>query len=249
MRVLGLDIETTGLNTAEDHIIEIGACVWDVENKTPLEVYSTFVLPPAHKLPLSDEIRRVTGIKDEWLLAHGRALDQAFGYIETVLMKGHDVDYVVAHNGENFDKPIVRLELERIGLLDHPLRRLHWIDPRSDLPFEHEPKSRSLVTLCAEHGFLNPFPHRALFDTISMMKLMSMYDFEKIVELSKTPWVLTRALVGYDDRQKAKDMRFSWEKIGEITYPKQWVKKIKENKLAAEIAEADAKGFKIVRIE
>jgi hypothetical protein len=108
--------------------------------------------------------------------------------------------------------------------------------------------SMRLMHLAASHGFLNPFSHRALFDVMTMLKIMSEYSFEEVLLQSKVPFVIARALVDYDNRQLAKDARFNWEKIGEETFPKQWVKQVRENKLAAEQAAAEAKGFKVVRI-
>lgn len=75
-----------------------------------------------------------------------------------------------------------------------------------------------------------------------------MYDFTKVVEMSKIPWITVRALVDYENRELAKAQRFSWEKIGDKTYPKMWVKKIKQNTLEREVEKTEGK-FKIVQIE
>lgn len=246
MKILGVDVETTGLDTKEDQIIEIGAVIWDTEAKIPLEMYSAFVLPK--KLPLPEEITRITGIKEEWLRAYGKSLAQVMGYIDALLIKTFDPDYILAHNGENYDRPLILAELDRHGLTDHGFRRIPWLDSRTDLPFEKEPSSRRLSHLAAEHGFLNPFAHRALFDVLTMMKLTTFYDFEKIVAQAKVPWLVVRALVSYDDREKAKELRYSWEKIGNQTWPKSWVKKIRANQLELEKKAAEAKGFRIVEL-
>jgi DNA polymerase III epsilon subunit-like protein len=39
MRVLGLDVETTGLSFETDHVTEIGCVLYDVEQKKPLIIY------------------------------------------------------------------------------------------------------------------------------------------------------------------------------------------------------------------
>ena len=126
----------------------------------------------------------------------------------------------------------MRAEANRvpIGHLD-ALLGLPWIDTRVDLPHKFEPESHKLKHLATDYGFINPFPHRALTDCLTMLKICSNFTFEEILEYRSIPWVVIRADVSYNDRQLAKDARFSWEKLGEKNYPKCWVKKIKINKL------------------
>ena len=40
MLILGVDFETTGLDTQKDSIIEVGAVLWDTQRKMPLQIYS-----------------------------------------------------------------------------------------------------------------------------------------------------------------------------------------------------------------
>ena len=242
MIVIGYDVETTGLDTAKDRIIEVGAVVWDTEQALPIDIYSSFVagveILPEHMAALE-----INGIKPGWL-SYGRLLKTVFKEIEE--MAGlYDAEYIVAHNGEGYDKPITDAECARHGIT---FPQLPWIDTRYDLPFEKEPSSRSLNHLALDQGFINPFAHRAVFDVLTMLRVMSKYDFNKIVERSKIPWVVARALVDYDNREKAKELRFSWENIGDKKYPKCWVKRIKEDLLEAEQKKADEKGFKVVRL-
>jgi len=247
MIVLGYDVETTGLDTQKDSIVEVGAVVWDTEAKVPLEVYSAFVsgveILPEHKTAMD-----IHGIKPEWLKNYGMPFKIVFQNIAG-FCRHYGIQYIVAHNGEGYDKPLTIAELTRAGIIDHPLTQIPWLDTRYDLPFETEPKSRSLNHLIADHGFLNPFAHRAVFDVLAMLKLMGMYDFNKIIEQSKIPWIITRALVDFDNKEKAKEMRFSWENIGDRKFPKMWVKKIRENLLEIEQKKAEEKNFKIVKIE
>lgn len=248
MKILGVDVETTGLDVKEDRIIEIGAVVWCTEDNVPLEMYSSFVKPPEDKLPLSEEVKRVTGIKDEWVGAYGRSLSAALNAVHA-LAKDFGVEYVLAHNGENYDRPLILNELSRAGISDSALRELPWIDTRTDLPFAGEPDSRRLVHLATDHGFLNPFKHRAIFDVLTMLKVTSHYPFAEVIALSQIPWVTVRALVDYDNREKAKACRFMWEQVGDKKYPKMWVKRVREHQLELEVTNAATKGFKAVRIE
>ena len=91
-----------------------------------------------------------------------------------------------------------------------------------DIPYPSVIRTRSLTALCAEHGFLNPFPHRALFDVAAMFKLLSNYDINRIVEIAKTPIIWIRARVSYDARQKAKDEKFMWDPNNKF-----WVRQVR----------------------
>ena len=236
MILLGMDTETTGLDTTVDRIIEIGAILYDTEAKTPLHMFSTLIRHPVEEGYVSP-----TGIKGEWLRQYGMSLPDAFGEIQKIVSMA-DVKAAVGHNAENFDKPIILAELTRHSFQEHCLKELHWIDSRYDLPFEQPPTSRRLVHLAAEvAGFCNPFPHRALFDVLTMFKLMDNFDYEKVYAHSLVPWINVRIMTSFDQKQIAKDLRYSWD--GRI-----WVKKVKEDQFEIEAAAAMARGVSVVKI-
>jgi DNA polymerase-3 subunit epsilon len=243
MRVLCLDTETTGLQVDTDRPFELGTCLWDIELKAPLLIKNTFI--DLGDITLSQEVKDVTGVREEWLKEFG-VIPQAAYISLNDQIKYHKPDFLVGHNLVNFDRPMLLAEYKRLGLPTDLLAGLPVIDTRTDLPFEKEPSSRRLVHLTTDHGFLNPFPHRAITDVLSTLKLLSFYDFDKVVEQSKIPFITVRALVDYDSRQLAKDQRFSWEKVGDKTYPKMWCKQIRENQLEAE--RVRCKDFKVVQI-
>lgn len=248
--VLGFDLETTGLDTSKDRIIELGAVAWDFESKTPLEVLNKFVLPPPEFLPLSEEVKNVTGIKEEWLTKYGTHFEKVLSDVE-VMVEKYGITHIFAHNGENYDRPLFMAEIGRLEFTPKSpiIDKLEWVDTRSDLPHVTEPDSRKLKHMALDHGFIPAMQHRAFADCLTMMRVASHYPLDEIIAQSKIPWVTVRALVDYNDRDKAKELRYSWEKIGDKTYPKMWVKKIRENKLASEQEAATLKGFKAVKIE
>lgn len=246
MRVLGFDVETTGLDPQKDRIIEVGAVLWDVEQKVPLKTISDIVKQEG--AVVSEEITKITGITPAMVDEFGVEPLNMVAVLNNAVAMG--VDYIVAHNGENFDKPFLMNELDRLGIgPDVSLRKIPWIDTRSDIPFEKEPESRRLKHLALDLGFINPFPHRAVFDVLTMLKVLSHYDITKIVEYQKVPWITVRAVVSYDDRQKAKDLRYQWEKAGDKTFPKCWVKRIKQTLLDNEIAAGTKVGVQVVVLE
>jgi DNA polymerase-3 subunit epsilon len=235
--LLGVDTETTGIDPAVDRIIEIGAILYDTEAKVPLHMFNTLI-----RLPTEDGYVSPTGIRGEWLRQFGMSLQDAFGEIQRFASMA-EVAAACGHNAENFDKPIILAELERLGFQEHCFKELHWIDSRYDLPFEVPPTSRRLVHLAAEKGIVNPFPHRALFDVLTMLKLMDHYDYEAVLRHSKVPWVKARICTNYDQRQIAKDLRYSWDDKDKI-----WTKKVKEDQFDAEVKAAKERGVDVVKV-
>ena len=102
---VAFDLETTGLSSQRDRIIEIGAVL--LKNGEELDRFQTFVDP---ERPLDRRIVELTGITDEML--------QGAPKIEEVLPKflkfvGDRV--LVAHNSD-FDTGFIRAECQRQGL-------------------------------------------------------------------------------------------------------------------------------------
>jgi DNA polymerase-3 subunit epsilon len=178
-------------------------------------------------------MERVSGITVPMLEEFGTDPAHNLNWLDQYCSK-HQVEYIVAHNGENFDKPLLLSELDRHGLAAPCLRSIPWIDTRTDLPFASEPDSRKLKHLALDAGFINPFAHRAVFDVLTMMRVFSNYDLKDILAYQAIPFVTIRAMVNFDNKELAKAQRFSWEKIGDKVYTKQWVKRIKQDRFEEE---------------
>lgn len=251
MRVLGLDFETTGFDTANDRITEIGFVIWETDTGTPLRLMNELVFEPSMLERFTPEtvamMKRVCGLTPEMLKEFGVAPQHALTYLDEECAE-HGVEYIVAHNGANYDRPLLVTELDRHKLDSPTLRSIPWIDTRTDLPFDEEPDSRKLKHLAGDHGFLNPFAHRAVFDVLTMLRVLGNYDIAKVIEYAKQPSVVMRAMVGYDERDKAKAQRYSWEKLGDKSFTKCWVKLVKEGQKEKEIESCKTAGFKIVQI-
>jgi len=129
--------------------------------------------------------------------------------------------WICAHNANKFDKPFLINEAER-HCKANPFNR-PWIDTRTDLPLPPHIKSKKLIHLAAEHDFLNPFTHRAVFDVLTMFKIMSNYPIEKIIERAKSPLIKITALVSYQQKELAKDEGFYWNSEQRV-----WEKELKE---------------------
>ncbi len=250
MRLLGLDLETTGFDTANDRVTEIGIAVWDVETKRPLVSLGLFLHDEEMEKKFTPEVKemmeRICGITPELLREFGTDAKKNFEWLASFVEK-HKIEYIVAHNGENFDRPLLLSELNRHSVAADTLRSLAWIDTRTDIPFASEPDSRKLKHLAVDHGFINPFAHRAAFDVLSMLRILSNYEIQTVLEYQRIPFITVRAMVSFENKELAKAQRFSWEKLGDKTFPKMWVKRIKIDKLDEE--KKNCKGFEIARIE
>lgn len=226
MQFVAFDLETTGLDTKNDDIIELGFALYDTRFPAPLTMHSFLIQP---KVAISEEITGITGITQEHVDKFGVPLDEAiFALIKCIQNAEYagPVKYLVGHNALDFDYPMLKNNCLRAGL---ELPQVTICDTKIDLPFEKTPKSTSLIYLAAEQGFLNPFPHRALFDAMTCAKLLSYFDVEKVLASSNYPLVEIRADVRFEQRDLAKKAGYGWDPERKI-----WVRKIRQDKLPQE---------------
>ena len=102
---VAFDLETTGLSSQRDRIIEIGAVL--LKNGEELDRFQTFVDP---ERPLDRRIVELTGITDEMLQGAPKIEEVLPKFLEFV---GDRV--LVAHNSD-FDTGFIRAECQRQGL-------------------------------------------------------------------------------------------------------------------------------------
>lgn len=224
--ICGLDVETTGVDPEVDEITEIAWVIkpWGAEK--PYEMRSEF----AHTdRVIPEEITELTGITNR----HCSESGEGIGYILNDLVKSLDhfnVTHVMAHNAK-FDRAFVAKQNDWFS-------QIPWICSLNDI--EHRPGPRGLSYLAADLGFLNPFPHAALMDVLTMIRVAEeSTDFETLVARAASPNLLVRACVTYADRQLAKDRQYRWERFDDHYIPKTWVKQIKEMDFERECAESE----------
>ena len=73
-------------------------------------------------------------------------------------------------------------------------------------------------------GFFNLFPHSALSDCQTVLKLTEGYNIEEVIERAKQPNVVIRSHQAYEDNNLAKKLKFIW-----ISDLKIWAKVVKES--------------------
>lgn len=216
-RGLFLDFEATDKDTATARITQVAFSVWDIEEKKELYHYSSLILPEG-EYEINPVAAELTGISKEQLEKFGTPLLEAFG-----ILHGHlrGVDFLAAHNLHNYDLPLFKNELERLGYSIPDLPML--VDTRFDIPWPEHIETRKLTYLGAEFGIVNPSAHSARHDVDLMALLFLEFPLEKILERAASPQVWVRANVSYDHREKAKAQRFLWDGGN-----KWWVKLFKQ---------------------
>ena len=221
MIICGIDVETTGLDPAKDEICEIARAIFDSENmQKPLRLRHFYL-----KATVPDEIAQIHKMTTEFLENVSTPIEDVFNALNTDLLY-FGVTYFVAHNAP-FDRLFLETALFKNGT-GVPSGLEGWIDTQRDIEFPKAIRHRELTYLCAHHGFLNPFPHSALFDVMSMMRILSAYALPAIIAYKNEPTVYLRALVDFHSRDLAKARGFRWEEWEGKKHPKTWVKAVKQ---------------------
>lgn len=211
MIVAGLDLESDGLAVDKNRVTEVGIVIWDTDSKRPLKIFSLLVNDPDAEI--TEDTIRTTGITQDDLRGYGADPERVYRGVVGILGTP-GLSAIVAHNGNDFDRPMLRANMARFGMA---LPDLPWIDTMTDLPYPDTITTRKLVHLAAEHGFLNPFAHRAVFDVLTMLHVFSRYDAGEALRICQEPFVTLVATVlpPWRDEGKstslAKEHGFRWD--------------------------------------
>jgi DNA polymerase-3 subunit epsilon len=192
--LLILDTETTGLDPAEDRIVEVGAVLWSVQHACTLSSWSELVVGDDNP---AESVNRIPGSA----LALGLELPRVLGTLRALAARA---DVVVAHNAP-FDRAFVGEDLGR-----------PWVCSMEDLAWPRPSGGRNLTAIALAHDVGVLSAHRALADCLILARL-----FERVVELGHDvgemlrrglrPKVAYQAMVSYADRDLAKAAGFSWD--------------------------------------
>jgi DNA polymerase-3 subunit epsilon len=176
-RAIYYDTETTGVNPANDRIIEIAA--YDAMEKKSF----TMLVNPG--IPISPEATAIHGITDEMVKESPNFAE--VGKAFAAFCEGDVV--LLAHNNDAFDRYFLENEAKRHALEFPPwpmIDTLKWARKyRPDLP------RHPLQFLRQIYGVAENTAHRALDDVMVLYEIFSvMFDdlpMEKVLELMGTP--------------------------------------------------------------
>jgi len=222
MKLLGLDFETgASFDTPlkDNFITEIGAAIQDTDHGI-VDMCSTLI---KNDEIISPDCIQYTGITNEAVDEWGRSPGPSFERLFDMWQRS---DVIVAHNGLEFDIPLLEAYTARKKLPIFPKKLV--IDTMIDIEYPANCKAFNLTHLQAFHGFVYP-GHRALFDVMAMLNILSKYDLDVILQSASSPIVEVMAVVnGYRDlagREAAKANKFRWNPDRKI-----WTKKMRKHK-------------------
>lgn len=214
---LFLDFEATDKDTNTARIVQVAFSLYNLHLQKELCHDSHLVLPEGN-FAFDPVAAKITGITVEQLQQYGRSLTYTVQLLEKLFT---NCEYIIAHNLHQYDLPLFKNELKRLGREDFYLPKL--IDTRFDIPWPEHIETRKLTYLGAEYGVVNPSAHSARHDVDLMAKLFFQFPLNDIIDRSQSPMVWVRANVSYDHREKAKAEKFLWDGNN-----KWWVKFFKQ---------------------
>jgi len=209
MYLLGIDLETTGIDPSSSNIIEIGYMIWDTSSSCPVK-FGSYLIKSNNSIP--EEIKNLTGIRNNHLSEFGIELKQAIISLADMAKK---CDFLVGHNAVEFDRKYLSKACQKYSI-EFPKK--YWIDTMIDIPYSNSIKTRKLDYLAVEHNISVTIAHRAIFDIWTTMQILSKYDIHKIIERAKTGFVKLIAQVSYEERTKASTQKFKWDSKNKIWF-------------------------------
>ena len=174
--ILGIDLEginkdllNQGVDVKTDRVIEVGAVLWDWNLSQPVKMISELIDEP-DRLKISEEVEELTGLNDQILSDWAFKGEEIRTFLVQLTKTMEKADYCMAHNSIGYDQPMLEAMFKRYDL---EMPNKPWINTLSDIEFPKRMKFHSMAMLEHSHGFINPFPHRALTDVLSMLKIAS----------------------------------------------------------------------------
>jgi len=159
-----LDVETTGLNSDKNEIIQIAVRPFFVNPETGeisgIKKCIEFLQQPS--FPLPEEIRDITGFSDEDLAGH----EIDWKKVSKIL---NSCQFIIAHNA-SFDREWIDKNLKRNGYQPPP--DAIWCCSLSQVNWNNVCRpSKALEVLCAWHGFFYD-SHNAIADIDATLHLL-----------------------------------------------------------------------------
>jgi len=222
-KILVCDTECNSLDTENGVIQELAWIIWDSEKKRAIKAQSALIRWDK-EYETTVEAIRINGLKREYTEKFGISPGMIFNPFLNDLAQ---VEYICGHNILGYDLPMLISNLERFkDSYSVLIKKVPVIDTMLDCPFPEGMRISSLKYLALDHNYILMNAHNALSDVMACAHLLGYYDFETILQISKTPVVKMQSKVEFTDierREKLKGQRFYWNKEQKL-----WERKIRQ---------------------
>lgn len=213
-----IDLETSGIDPEKDKIIEIGLLEFAVGGQNLPAIAGMYSALQDPGVPLSEEIINLTGITDEILNGQKIDWDRVADYFARASI-------AIAHNAV-FDRAF----MQKCAPIN--TGGVHWGCSMRHIDWSaHGYRTRNLNYLAADHGFINPFAHRALFDCASVFRLITPHLEELILNSYRREFEILAKGAPFKAKDKLKAHGYRWD-----AERKSWYKRSFENELDQERA-------------
>lgn len=211
-----VDVETTGLNAKTDSIIEIGTVLFAVSASGEPAIQSMYGGLEDPGGPLSPEIIALTGITDDILA--GQSID--WQMVNSMFARA---SIVIAHNAA-FDRGFITGHPKFTG------QDCHWACSVQHIDWQAKGfKSRALNYLAADHGFVNPFAHRAVFDCATTFRLVAPHLGELIEKSYQKRYLIQAFDAPFETKELLKKRQYRWNAKEKV-----WQRQLLEGQLQGE---------------
>lgn len=192
MKLMFLDIETTGFDRRWDFIIELAAVIYDEDTKKTVTEFHEYV-KPGKTIP--DKIVELTGITNRQVNNCRDEREVLRDFIEFVSI--HKPDAIVAHNGGQFDVPFIKskadyyfLPMKDLSVID-TLKMARDLKPAvTDLTAQGRPSYKQ--TSLAKFYGINYQAHSAIYDVKALILI-----YEKMKEVQRESVQSKRKKLGF----------------------------------------------------
>jgi DNA polymerase-3 subunit epsilon len=192
-----VDLETTGVDAQNDRIIEIGLVEFGLEAGSEPIILRSYGALEDPGVALTAEIQRITGLTDAALA--GQRIDW-----EVVRGFFRRASVAIAHNCE-FDRRF----LEKSGRLEG--LPIHWACSMRHIDWQGKHfRSQALNYLAADHGFVNPFAHRAVFDCATTFRLVAPHLDELIMRSYERDVRVAAVAAPFEAKDTLKRRGYRW---------------------------------------
>lgn len=225
MKILIFDTECTSLDTDNGFIQELAWAVFDIDTWRCLSAQSHILKWNTH-YEVEPGALAVTLLTKEFCESNGWSAGMV---LTELLADGDDVDFVCGHNAIAYDIPMLATNVKRACFYEYTdgeMSQKHVIDTLIDCPYPATMKQHSLKYLAYDHGYILSDAHQAMADVFACKHLLTRYDFNQVIAISKTPMITLTAKVDFNDlesRDRIKNARFYWSPKRKL-----WEKRIRE---------------------